>query len=463
MQAIIRNLGPVKEATINIKPLTVFIGQNNTGKTWTAYLIASALSRFGLSKFVVAYNKGSIKYREVDTVLDIIAKEGTSAINLQNFLESSGTRFLNDLASLSPAWMGDFLGTDSSIIQDLHLRLDPQDIMDNWTKKLLARATIGKLTLGPKDLGTLHSRKEKGDATMKFYTLGRDSEAELPSPEIIRSFAAEGIFLAIHQALISRVIFLPPERIAYAALALSAPLNVREEIDRPEAGSVRLGFPISDLMGMLAWIRDQGNHPARLEEVKRVPDIEKYLEAAEIIKRDLLGGDIKLLQSDPELKGRRVLFQPEDSDGKTLEIPAAASLVKALSPLYLYLTYLARPGDLLVVDEPEMNLHPEAQARITELLTILVNSGIQVILTTHSPYIVDHIVNLMKASTIERPEDAAAQFYLKRPEAFISQDKVSVYLFGEKTAKNILSEDGMIDWGTFGDVSEQVSNIYFQI
>jgi hypothetical protein len=40
---------------------------------------------------------------------------------------------------------------------------------------------------------------------------------------------------------------------------------------------------------------------------------------------------------------------------------------------------------------------------------------------------------------------------------------VSVYLFEDGTAKNVLSEDGMIDWGTFGDVSEQVSKIYFQI
>jgi predicted ATPase len=163
------------------------------------------------------------------------------------------------------------------------------------------------------------------------------------------------------------------------------------------------------------------------------------------------------------LKANRVLFQPTGANGKTVEIPATASLVKSLSPLYLYLTYVAMPGDLLVIDEPEMNLHPEAQAKIIELLAILVNSGIRIIVTTHSPYIVDHLVNIMEGAKKERPDEAAEKFYLKTSEAFISKDKVSVYLFEDGTAKNVLSEEGMIDWGTFGDVSEQVSKIYFQI
>jgi len=35
----ISNLGRVKNADIELKPLTVFIGPNNTGKTWSAYLV----------------------------------------------------------------------------------------------------------------------------------------------------------------------------------------------------------------------------------------------------------------------------------------------------------------------------------------------------------------------------------------------------------------------------------------
>ena len=33
------NFGPIKRAEIEVRPLTVFIGPNNTGKTYVAYFV----------------------------------------------------------------------------------------------------------------------------------------------------------------------------------------------------------------------------------------------------------------------------------------------------------------------------------------------------------------------------------------------------------------------------------------
>jgi hypothetical protein len=278
----------------------------------------------------------------------------------------------------------------------------------------------------------------------------------------IEEFSSSAILAPLIRSIYPRILFFPPERIAYSSLALSPP-KIEDLKHRIDSGSFNQSYPIADLMGMIAGIRDSGNLKNREEAASNEPRVKRYLELATLLRTELLKGELQLIQSDPILKANRVLFQPEGADGKTVEIPATASLVKSLSPLYLYLTYVARPGDLLVIDEPEMNLHPEAQARIIELLSIMVNSGIRVIITTHSPYIVDHLVNIMKAAELERPEEAAEKFYLKTSEAFISREKVSVYVFEDGTAKNVLSEDGMIDWGTFGEVSERVSLTYFQI
>jgi hypothetical protein len=466
MQAIIRNLGPVREATVDLKPLTIFIGKNNTGKTWTAYLLASALSSLGLNKFLEAYTKGDFRYEEVDDALEAVVKEGTAVIDLQELIQKRGSQFLNDLASLAPRWIGDFLGTSESFFEGLQLQLDPQQIMDEWSDGIQNYGTVGVLSFIPPGKGTLHARKDRGNATMKFYTLGRDVETELPSGDVW-NFATGGIFLVLHRTICPRVVFLPSERIAYADLALFDSIKVKTgetgvSMDRPEMGSIHVRHPLNDLMNMIAWIV-RGSLPSRKEDAKREPRVEKYLEMADLLRREMLGGDLRLVQSDPELKASRVVFQPEGAEGRALEIPATSSLVKALSPLYLYLTYVARPGDLLVIDEPEMNLHPEAQAKITELLAILVNSGIRVIATTHSPYIVDHLINLMKAAKLERAGESAEKLYLKTPESFIPQEMVSVYLFESGTAARVVSEEGMIDWGTFGDVSERLSETYFQI
>jgi hypothetical protein len=54
-------------------------------------------------------------------------------------------------------------------------------------------------------------------------------------------------------------------------------------------------------------------------------------------------------------------------------------------------------------------------------------------------------------------------FFLQKKEAFINRKDVSVNLFDKGTAKNILMDDGLIDWGTFGQVSERISELYFDI
>jgi len=111
----------------------------------------------------------------------------------------------------------------------------------------------------------------------------------------------------------------------------------------------------------------------------------------------------------------------------------------------MVLRYLAAPDDWLIIDEPEINLHPAAQVEIIEFLAMLVWGGLHVILTTHSPYIVAHLANLIQASQRPDREKIKERFYLERTEAFIAQEQVSVYLFAEGTATNVLAEDGSID------------------
>ncbi len=46
-------------------------------------------------------------------------------------------------------------------------------------------------------------------------------------------------------------------------------------------------------------------------------------------------------------------------------------------------------GSLVVIENPEAHLHPSAQSKLGQFLTIIANSGVQIIIETHS----DHIIN----------------------------------------------------------------------
>ncbi len=98
---------------------------------------------------------------------------------------------------------------------------------------------------------------------------------------------------------------------------------------------------------------------------------------------------------------------------------------------------------------------------------MLVNSGLVVVVTTHSTFFVDHLNNLMEASKL--PDDAktqiASQLRLGQLDSILSPDQVSTYFFsGQGPPKSILDRStNVIDLKSFSRASDFVSNLYSAI
>lgn len=63
--------------------------------------------------------------------------------------------------------------------------------------------------------------------------------------------------------------------------------------------------------------------------------------------------------------------------------------------IWYWLNYKSNVNDLLMVDEPELNLHPENQRKFAQFIAELVNAGIKVFMTTHSDYIIRELNTLI--------------------------------------------------------------------
>jgi ABC-type multidrug transport system ATPase subunit len=196
----------------------------------------------------------------------------------------------------------------------------------------------------------------------------------------------------------------------------------------------------------------------RQKEIDKTPQISEYVQLAEYLETEILGGCVDF---DDSKRGNELVFQMEG--GTKLELSISSSMVKELAPLVLYLRYLAKKNDWIIIDEPEMNLHPTVQVKLTEFLAILVNAGLHVLITTHSPYIVDHLANLMQAAQYENKEDIKELFYLEKIDAFIPQEQVSIFLFENGTTRNLIDEKGTVDWKTFSQVCSDISGIFPQL
>ena len=78
----------------------------------------------------------------------------------------------------------------------------------------------------------------------------------------------------------------------------------------------------------------------------------------------------------------------------------SSSMVSELAPVVLYLRHIVRPGDTLIIEEPEAHLHPTAQVEFTRLLAAIVKGGIRVIMTTHSEWVLWELANLVRMSEL---------------------------------------------------------------
>lgn len=84
-----------------------------------------------------------------------------------------------------------------------------------------------------------------------------------------------------------------------------------------------------------------------------------------------------------------------------------------------------------MVDEPELNLHPENQRRIARLFARLVNVGIRVFVTTHSDYIVKELNTLIMLNHDKPHLKRVAKDNGYRKDDLIKSDQVSVFVAKE--------------------------------
>jgi energy-coupling factor transporter ATP-binding protein EcfA2 len=109
--------------------------------------------------------------------------------------------------------------------------------------------------------------------------------------------------------------------------------------------------------------------------------------------------------------------------------------VKALAGLSFFLRHIAEKNQFLIIDEPELNLHPDNQRKVARVLARIVRSGIKVLISTHSDYIIRELNNLIMLSA---DKDGSVRQRLGYDEAeTLSPSQVGAYLFDSEKANPI--------------------------
>jgi AAA15 family ATPase/GTPase len=138
---------------------------------------------------------------------------------------------------------------------------------------------------------------------------------------------------------------------------------------------------------------------------------------------DLVGGTYRD-------ENNQLVFSPRKERNKPkLNVPIyiASSSIKSLFLIDLYINYVAKKNGILIIDEPELNLHPDNQVKIAKFIARLVNSGVKVLVTTHSDYFVREINNLITLSSAGANLSKFKRKYKYITEDILKPENVSAY------------------------------------
>ena len=230
-------------------------------------------------------------------------------------------------------------------------------------------------------------------------------------------------------------------------------------IGRASRAGLRRDAPLPVLSGVLADFLEQlielSDIPRRRSNLNRT--LAKRLEA------EILGGAVRSERSETGYPS--FYYRPDGWKGD-LPLMNTSSMVSELAPVVLYLRHVVQRGDVLIIEEPESHLHPAMQVAFTRLLAAAVRSGIRIIVTTHSEWVLEALANLVRLSGVPKGKRSG----IDGSDLALTPDEVGAWLFKPKRRpKGSVVEEIPLDMesGTFpagyGEITESLYNDWARI
>ena len=375
----VENLGVIKTGEFTQKPLTIFCGPNNSGKTWVMY----SLYHCHGSMAGLAYERRKEKTEK--------REEKSLQQSLAEFNKQLSTT-LADVFNTSPELLANarfrLAGFDESHFQDF--LNDPE----NTEFPFLMPAERNGLHLFFREL-----------STRRAALLHHASKDNIDLNELLKDVI----------------------RSRYA-LPIAHYINWLNQLPEIQRGSAKLA--------------DHGAGPFHQHALQ--------------LQKQLANGAYKV-----ERRSGVIRFKPyqriRGTATQSMGLHMASSTVKSLFGLWFYLENQAQPGDLLMIDEPELNIHPANQRHIARLLARLVNAGLRIVISTHSDYIVREFNSLLMLS---QDNGELRKKHRYSEDEVLAVEQVSACLFDKQsiTPFEISPEDGIYAT-TFDTVIEDLNRV----
>lgn len=415
MKIKVKNLGTLREAEFTLGDLTIICGGNNTGKTYATYAL------FG---FLYTWRQ-MLSIQINDDKIEELLADGVIRIDIQEYVKKSEQiiikscdRYTQELPKIFAAPVDRFKNTEFNI--SLEIKTEDIKLKNKFDQKMgSANAELFSIT------------KSEESTELVVTILVEKDKVKIP-PGIIKILIANAIKDIIFDQFFPRTFIASAERTGAAIFRKElnfAKNRLLEEIGQADENIDTMELLLKEYDDYALPIKTNVDFTRKLETIIKKNSFitDEYPDLLADFT-DIIGGEYTVTRND-ELyyvpKGKKVKLSMDES----------SSAVRSLLDIGFYLKHEAQHGDLLMVDEPELNLHPENQRRVARLFARLVNVGIKVFITTHSDYIVKELNTLIMLNHDKPHLQRIAQQEGYRPEELITAEKIKVYIAEEANMK----------------------------
>jgi len=168
--------------------------------------------------------------------------------------------------------------------------------------------------------------------------------------------------------------------------------------------------------------------------VRQLEDIDKRTGELAKAHPELLAAFDAIIGGSYKVVKQQLVFQAKGAGKQRFTMNEASSCIRALLDVGFYLRCRARAGDVFIIDEPELNLHPKNQRAFARLVARMVNAGIKVFITTHSDYLVKEINTLIMLHQRTPHTKTVQQQYGYDEAELINPQRICMYITGLQKA-----------------------------
>ncbi len=413
MKIHIKNIGPILQAEFELGDLTIVCGNNNTGKTYATYALYGFIA-FWLEAFLITISDESVNQ---------LFSEGATKLDIQKFVDEAETILRNASRDYTKRLPVVFASSESNF------------------KKSEFKVTLGDSDIKPRidfernissAKAKIFSIIKKPDKSHVSVSLLVDKEEVKIPGQVVRRAIGDAVKEIVFGHIFPDHFISSAERTGAAIFRKE--LNFARNRFIEHMGSMEKNLNPFELLSKVYSdyalpVKQNVDFTRQLEDVaKKESFIAK--EHSDILSdfSDIIGGEYKVIREE-------LYYIPKGKHGLRLTMDESSSAVRSLLDIGFYLRHVARKGDLFMIDEPELNLHPENQRRVARLLARLVNIGIKVFITTHSDYIIKELNTLIMLNHDKPHLNEIREAEKYNAGEMISADNVKVYIAEETLLK----------------------------